>query len=301
MIIQCEACRTKFNVDESLIKSEGSKVKCSRCENVFIAYPPEKIETDEHQDILAAARELETQGQKPEAKVGEEMSPYESYKEEPMDDIEDLEVGFYESDQEVSEEAEKPIAVSDKKKGKSYKMPIFVLIIIFLLGAGAVVYFRAPHVISDFLTLTEKSTESQKSADMGANRLEILTVDGSFVESEKAGRLFVIQGRLRNNYSKSRTFILVKGSILDEKGQAIKEKSAYAGNTFKDELTLLTLEEINKALSNRHGIEKRNLNVMPGATIDFMIVFGNLPDNLSEFTVGAVSSSPAFPETKNQT
>ena len=40
MIIQCENCRTEFNLDESLIKESGSKVRCSVCKEMFMAYPP---------------------------------------------------------------------------------------------------------------------------------------------------------------------------------------------------------------------------------------------------------------------
>jgi predicted Zn finger-like uncharacterized protein len=44
MIITCEACSTKFNLDESLLKPSGSKVRCSKCKTVFTAYPPEPEE-----------------------------------------------------------------------------------------------------------------------------------------------------------------------------------------------------------------------------------------------------------------
>ncbi|MFO7883217.1 MAG: zinc-ribbon domain-containing protein [Desulfobacteraceae bacterium] len=40
MIITCEKCGTKFNLDESLLKQEGSKVRCSQCRHIFISYPP---------------------------------------------------------------------------------------------------------------------------------------------------------------------------------------------------------------------------------------------------------------------
>ena len=39
MIITCNECNTRFNLDESLLKQTGSKVRCSKCKNVFIAYP----------------------------------------------------------------------------------------------------------------------------------------------------------------------------------------------------------------------------------------------------------------------
>lgn len=40
MIITCEACGTSFKIKSSLIKDTGSSVKCSKCQQVFIAYPP---------------------------------------------------------------------------------------------------------------------------------------------------------------------------------------------------------------------------------------------------------------------
>ena len=40
MIITCENCNTSFNLDEKLLKPSGSKVRCSKCKHLFIAYPP---------------------------------------------------------------------------------------------------------------------------------------------------------------------------------------------------------------------------------------------------------------------
>jgi predicted Zn finger-like uncharacterized protein len=39
MIIICNECDTRFNIDESLLKQTGSKVRCSKCKKVFLAYP----------------------------------------------------------------------------------------------------------------------------------------------------------------------------------------------------------------------------------------------------------------------
>jgi pilus assembly protein FimV len=39
MIITCNECDTRFNIDKSLLKQTGSKVRCSKCKNVFLAYP----------------------------------------------------------------------------------------------------------------------------------------------------------------------------------------------------------------------------------------------------------------------
>ncbi len=40
MIITCEKCDVNFNLNESLLKPSGSKVRCSKCKHVFTAYPP---------------------------------------------------------------------------------------------------------------------------------------------------------------------------------------------------------------------------------------------------------------------
>jgi len=39
MIITCEKCSTRFNLDDSFIKKSGSKVRCSMCKHIFTAYP----------------------------------------------------------------------------------------------------------------------------------------------------------------------------------------------------------------------------------------------------------------------
>ena len=38
MILTCENCSIKFNLDESLIKESGSKVRCSKCQHIFTIY-----------------------------------------------------------------------------------------------------------------------------------------------------------------------------------------------------------------------------------------------------------------------
>ena len=38
MIITCSECESSFEVDDSLIKETGSKVRCSKCISIFVAY-----------------------------------------------------------------------------------------------------------------------------------------------------------------------------------------------------------------------------------------------------------------------
>ena len=39
MIITCEECNSSFSINDNMIKDTGSKVRCSKCDNVFVAFP----------------------------------------------------------------------------------------------------------------------------------------------------------------------------------------------------------------------------------------------------------------------
>ncbi len=41
MIVKCEKCEVSFKVNDSVVKKEGSKFRCSKCDHLFMIYPPE--------------------------------------------------------------------------------------------------------------------------------------------------------------------------------------------------------------------------------------------------------------------
>jgi formylglycine-generating enzyme required for sulfatase activity len=139
-----------------------------------------------------------------------------------------------------------------------------------------------------------KTLEKEKPSEAGVRLLQVYSIAGSFVDTAKSGQLFVIRGMVKSQYPQPRSNILVKGSILDNKGKAVDSRVSYAGITFTEgELKTLPIEEVLKALQNRDGNARQNFNVPSGASIPFMVVFQNLPDNMSdEFAVEMVSSSP---------
>jgi predicted Zn finger-like uncharacterized protein len=335
MIIQCEKCRTKFSLKESMIKEEGSKVRCSRCKNVFVAYPPEGKFAEEAETIPVKKEDLDTTmafdsppvlardaGEKGEkdrdvdfAGVFEEsMEDLEKFETVSPEDLRGLlkeESAVKPPDEAVTEEKVPPAVPGEKgqeeseeivegpptfsapKKSRRSPLLLILLVILFVLIGGAIaIFFWAPDLIPDSMSFL-KPVEKQVAIDSGIRRLKFPSVNGSFVDSEKAGRLFLIQGTIRNDYPKSRSFILIKGTILDDGGRPVKMKMAYAGNAFNEnEIKVMNVEEMNKAMKNRFGKDKKNTNVAPGATVPFTIVFESLPENLGEFSVEAVSSSP---------
>lgn len=295
MIIQCEKCQTNFSINESLLKKEGSKVRCSSCKHIFVAYPTEQIiteagEEDREIDFNDLLRESSQDMEELDGLLSEEPDDFER-----KEEIE-IEKPLYDVliKEEPEDSTESLFASTKKRPAKSHFLTILLVVILALLGMVAAVFFWAPDMIPSSLTIF-RPAKQQKAADTGVRRLSFKTVTGSFVDSKKAGSLFVIRGTVTNNYPKNRSFIRIKGSILDDKGQVIRKKMAYAGNNFEEkELKVMPLEKIKKAMQNRSGMGKKNVNVAPGATIQFMIIFENLPENLSEFTVEAVSSSPGI-------
>ncbi|MBE7415897.1 MAG: zinc-ribbon domain-containing protein [Deltaproteobacteria bacterium] len=55
MIIQCDRCGTKFRLDDSRITGKGVRVRCTKCQNVFMAAPPPPVEEIQLEDIFGAA------------------------------------------------------------------------------------------------------------------------------------------------------------------------------------------------------------------------------------------------------
>jgi predicted Zn finger-like uncharacterized protein len=55
MIIQCDKCATKFRLDDSRITPSGVKVRCTKCDNVFIVTPPPPPEEVQVEELFGVA------------------------------------------------------------------------------------------------------------------------------------------------------------------------------------------------------------------------------------------------------
>ena len=119
MIITCKACNASFNLDESLLKPEGSKVRCSKCKEIFMAYPPVPPKEAEKPDEIISDLEFEQEtedfetGQLDDSGSGEldlpDMDKLFSEEEIPEKEGDvDEAVGDFELDLDLEPEPEKP-------------------------------------------------------------------------------------------------------------------------------------------------------------------------------------------------
>jgi predicted Zn finger-like uncharacterized protein len=51
MIVECKNCCRRYNLDEILLNQSGSKVRCIKCGNIFVAYPPSSCSQKDGTDI----------------------------------------------------------------------------------------------------------------------------------------------------------------------------------------------------------------------------------------------------------
>jgi predicted Zn finger-like uncharacterized protein len=122
--------------------------------------------------------------------------------------------------------------------------------------------------------------------------IAVTEMAGKYIQNEHAGMLFVIEGKIRNDYNSRRSATVVKGILYDEAGSVVQQKKAYCGNPIDDNtLRTATIEELQTISSNVFGDKFANDDVAPGASVPFAIVFSDLPENLSKFNVEVAESA----------
>jgi predicted Zn finger-like uncharacterized protein len=314
MIIKCEKCESEFNLNEDLLKKSGSTVRCSICKNVFKVFPKvqETSETTDEDDFSITAMEEtvaldlppDLDGFEPDTIEEDKEYSFDKAFEDAMEEVseeegvtssdEELIAEETESDSLTEEDQEEDTADEDGKKGKSKLLLIILLSILCLIIVSMIIFFVFPGVIPESIYSRQTETKLPVATDAGITQLNFKGVTGLSSKSDKAGDLFIIKGTVINNDSESRSYILLKGGILDKENKPVIEETVYAGNNFSDDqLKQMSKEEIKTAMQNRSGTDNSDVDVKPGASVPFMIIFTDLPEKskLVYLTVEAVNSS----------
>jgi hypothetical protein len=115
-----------------------------------------------------------------------------------------------------------------------------------------------------------------------------------FVENKASGTLFVVTGKVRNDFPSPRSYIEVVGRPFSSGRKPAGVESVFCGNSLTDEeLTSLPSDRIKNILHARAGRNNSNIDVRPGKVLPYMIVFDNLPDQLDELSVEVKGSHPS--------
>lgn len=289
MIVECDNCATKFNLDESSLGEEGTWLRCTRCQNVFQAggapappAAPEPAPSNDTEDFIQL--DLDAGGDSGgREKKAEDMADFGLM----SDDGQDMDTG-------------------GKKPGGVFKILFWLIgLLIFLAvaGAGALVAIDrlgvAPSLVDPFRGMPGLSMllGAGGGPDAGGEALSeeidmaLANVRGYYRNNPQAGRLFIIQGIVENHHQGDRVQILVRGRLRDKNGQVARQAVVYAGVVFTpEELKQLDMKSIQARLGAFTGADGSPYVVVPDGAIPFMIVFADLPSNLAEFTAEVVGS-----------
>lgn len=308
MIVECPNCSTTYNFEDEMARPGGVKARCTVCDHVFVVTPesgkPAEAEEEQAEETVSEVEEVEVPD------VPESSEPDEEFEEKaPSGGNLSLDLD------------EKP----GKEKGGGRKRTLLSAVLLLLLiaaGGAAGVYFFAPELIPGLAPVAEEpadeqpATGPQEQAETPAEQepaektatgpaagpetgkagepAEVANVQNIvlsdirqyYVDNDKAGRIFVVEGKAVNDFETPKQNIQVQVSLLDAQGETLAEKNFLAGNTLDlYGLQNLSREKIQEALSDQMGIASRNMNVQPGNGVPFMSVFFDPPAGVREFLV----------------
>ncbi len=195
---------------------------------------------------------------------------------------------------EKKKKAKKTRAVGKSSSAK----PVLAILLLVIIAFGAVVVLdryvgiEIPYV-TEYVKQIPYVNQLMKPDMKNDGEITTSNINSRFVDNETSGRLFVITGTVKNEFSESRRFIQLTGRLFASGKALVKEETVYCGNTPTDiQLVQMELADISKRLSNRFGDNKSNVNVEPGQQLPFMVIFSDFPQDLEEFTIEVVGSSP---------
>ncbi len=198
-----------------------------------------------------------------------------------------------------------PPSAADARKKRTKKTktglgaPVKILFFLFILVIAA--YIASLKLGADIPYLSEIQipylTDALKPAPEPQAPLKPVpneaSINGRFVSNPTAGELFIVTGRVENPSKIAYSHIKVKGTLLTKDKTKAGTQTAYCGNIISEE-TLKTgnISDITDQLTVKQGLQNTNVDIKPGASVLFMLVFSNLPENLTNFTVEVMNFEP---------
>jgi len=300
MIVTCASCLTKYHLDDSRISEKGSKVRCSRCKHVFYVFPPPEKKEEVEESFESFNKYLEEF--KVEEQKGIEPLPFEKAEEKEekylisdqpsQDEIEPFAPEFEEvKEPEIKEVRPKRPAIEPRRRKEEKRKPlllyaIVIVIVILLIG----VFYFWMKTKSDLEAPRQKVTRLWESL-LGKEKEGLIVKDLTGYE-EKAGGvgLFVIEGKVENQSSKTKKHIKVKVAIFDQERMKVAEKETFCGQTLtRGELKSLPSDFFSGDMLIQPKTEEER-NISSGKTVPFIILFKDLPAQAREFKIEIVEA-----------
>ncbi|MDQ7835662.1 MAG: DUF3426 domain-containing protein [Humidesulfovibrio sp.] len=166
-----------------------------------------------------------------------------------------------------------------------------VLALVALCGVGLFIF--KPWTKMDIPFLSSFGSKPKATTDNAEKVKDIAlrNVRQYYIPNEKAGQIFIVEGKAVNNFATPKERIKVEISLFDEKGHVLVAKQLLCGNTLSQfQLQVQSEEEINSSLASEVGILTSNTFLKTGMDTPFMAVFFKPPDTVKEFGVKVIDA-----------
>jgi predicted Zn finger-like uncharacterized protein len=267
MEITCPKCSTVFHLDDFMLPPEGGWVRCTRCQEVFLA-EKKAPQLDSSPSSLLDGEPGLMRGAPP-----------------PLDGGPIADFGL---------EAEEDEAARPRRSG-FVRFLFFLLVLVVILPAiatGALValdrFKLMPPLLAPLRELPVLNMLLTQTTLLDGS-LSLNNVRGYYRDNQHVGRLLIIHGEVLNRSDYTLVRVLVTGRVNDIHNNPARQATIYAGPIFTPgQLRNMTLNEIQSHLSQPQNGGGALYELPPQGTIPFMIVLANLPDNISDYTADVV-------------
>jgi predicted Zn finger-like uncharacterized protein len=180
----------------------------------------------------------------------------------------------------------KTVVKSRKKSKLAGFLMVLLIFLIVIAGAGAYLAFTKPG--NELLMQYAPQVRSLFGMKEGApaSQYDITNLIGYYETNRNTGKIFIIKGEVVNLSNTVSSGIVLKGQLLDERSNVLKDKTVYAGNSLENKaIKNASKRSIEESLQNKLGKNLSNIDIQPGSSVPFMIVFFDLPEKIEAYKV----------------
>lgn len=250
MIICCEECTTTYQLDPTLLEPYGSKVRCTHCGHIFWVDLPSLTEIIPPSQPPFKADSLPTLSEEEEA-VALQMNP---------------------------------------PKKKTLRVLLLIIAVLLIIAAARFFYLQDRHPTWSISELFSAVFFLPVDPE-GNQKISLINIKKFFKDNQKIGRFFIVQGEIKNGYPDPRQMVKIRGSLRTDENKVAVSREVYAGWTLTaEELETLSLDELTKLTSNQPERFNPKIQIPPGKTVPFMILFPPLPPGSTQVSIEVVHS-----------
>jgi predicted Zn finger-like uncharacterized protein len=295
MKVECPSCQTKYNLPDDRIGPDGANVRCTVCKHVFHIDAPEADDFPGFGDSGATPSW-------PVDGLEEGLSEAKEAEERKKDPFEDASVSSSDFASIDFGKPEKP------SQGLSKRSAVFAvvlgLVVLAGIGGTAAYFFEFWPFAKKTATSAMENATTPPKKEAGpdyTDKLPFESYTNYFVDNDKVGKLFVIEGKLSNKSPVILGQVAIEATLLDAKENPVVTKTFTAGPKATNfELKTLNKEDLENRLNSRQEILLNNSQVKPGDEIPFMVAFVNIPDTVRNFSLKLKDYFEVAPQPQGQ-